>query len=368
MKGRERILAAIRGEATDRPPVSPFIFHNFVSEYTGKQDADPVSDAIKTYEDFGFDIMLRTCTVPGIMDETKCPGADWEVTQTRAGDSQAWCITTVIRTPEKSLRQIKKFYQVTRYEAVEAISEYFIKTPEDFRQFQKYQPPLPALDCSNITRASQMLSDKGVCGYWAQGAFNSVAFYRDINELLMDPFTEPEWYDEMIRYFSDRMLKIIRQFAAAGADIVYCGGNIGNGTLAGPVFFKNYIQPYEIEFARATKETGVYYLYHNCGNASSIMHLYPAIGMDIYESLTAYPYGDTVLENALKVLDGITVCGNLDQKDFLVRATPLEVEDEAKRLLKLASERGRFIVGTSDYLSEGTPYKNIEAFAKGCGL
>lgn len=169
----------------------------------------------------------------------------------------------------------------------------------------------------------------------------------------------------MITYFSDRMYDAIKQFKDAGADIVCCGGNVGNGTMVGPVFFKEYILPFEIEFTRKVKELGLYYLYHNCGDASSLLDLYSQIKMNIYESLTPPPYGDTLLEEALLKIDkSITLCGNIDQIDFLIKASPEEIRQEVKNVLMLAKRRGNFILGTTDYFCEGTPHENIKAFAE----
>jgi uroporphyrinogen-III decarboxylase len=113
------------------------------------------------------------------------------------------------------------------------------------------------------------------------------------------------------------------------------------------------------------KELGAYYLYHNCGDAASLLDQYSKIHMDIYESLTQPPYGDTVLEEALAKIDrSITLCGNIDQIEFLKKATPAEVSDKVKRVLELAKKRGNFILGTTDYFSEGTPHENIKAMAE----
>ena len=87
--------------------------------------------------------------------------------------------------------------------------------------------------------------------------------------------------------------------------------------------------------------------------------------MDIYESLTPKPFGDTNLEDALVKIDkSITLCGNIDQIAFLKEAEPGEIRHEVKRVLDLAKKRGKFILGTTDYFSEGTPCKNIKAFSE----
>lgn len=362
---RKWLLDFLRGRSVDRVPVIPFINDNFIQEFFHSQDVDPVEKGIEIYEYFGFDIILRPCNVWSYLSEAQCDAKNWRVSEFREDYQNGWMVSTVIKTPEKELVQRKKFNRATENEVVEAVVEYYIKSEDDFEQFLKYQPPVPEYDCSIIGKARELLEDKGLAAPWVQGAFNSVSFYRKVDDLIVDPYVNPDFYGRMLTYFSNRMLNVVRQFAKAGADIVCCSGNVGNGTMAGPNFFKEFILPYEIDFFSKVRETGLFSLYHNCGDASSLLDLYSQIKMEIYESLTAPPYGDTILENALEKIDrNIILSGNIDQISFLRTATPEEIKKEVERVLRLAKKRGNFILGTTDYLSEGTPYKNIMALAE----
>jgi hypothetical protein len=365
MNGRLRLIKLLNGEEIDRIPVAPFIFNNYINEFFGQNDADPVIKGIEVYKHFGFDIILRTCNVWDYLNENACDSKYWRVSESRQETGNEWSVYTTIKTPERELKQKKQYKRVTEYEVVEAVTEYFIKDKDDFEQFVKYQPPVPSYDCSIITRARELLKDDGLCAPWVQGAFNMISFYRKLDDLILDPYLDPSLYDQMIRYFADRMLNVIGQFAKAGADIVCAGGNIGNASMVGPVFFKDHILPYEIEFAKRAKSKNVYYLYHNCGDASLLLDMYSDIGMDIYESLTPPPYGDTSLSDALTKIDKhITLCGNIDQIGFLRNSTPKQIRQSVKTVLMAAKKRGNFILATTDYFSEGTPYENILAFAK----
>lgn len=106
-------------------------------------------------------------------------------------------------------------------------------------------------------------------------------------------------------------------------------------------------------------------MYHNCGDGKSLMPLIDQMSMDIYESLTPPPFGDTVLSEALETIrPPKALLGNLDQIDFLVHATPDEVLRRTRDILEAAKKRGHFILATSDYISEGTPEENLYAFAQ----
>ena len=365
MKSRELLIRTINGEKVDRVAVAPFIYNNFIHEFYKSNEVDTVEKGIEVYKHFGFDIILRTCNVFDYLSETACDSKNWRVTEQKKEEGRQWSVTTTIRTPERELTQVKRYSKATEYETVEAVVEYYIKDEEDFLQFVKYQPPVPKYDCSVIAKARELLGEDGLAAPWAQGAFNSVSFYRKLDDLIVDPFIDPDFYREMMNYFSGRMFETIKQFAAAGADIICCGGNVGNATMVGPVFFKEYVLPYEIEFTKKVKALGVYYLYHNCGDAALLLDYYPQIQMNIYETLTASPYGDTILEDALRKIDrNITLSGNIDQIEFLKTASEEEVRQKVRNVLESAKTRGNFILAATDYFSEGTPYANIHAFAK----
>lgn len=365
MTGRGRLIKLLNGEKVDRVPVAPFIFNNFINEFYKSSSVDSVEKGIEVYKHFGFDIILRTCNVWDYLSEAACDSKNWQVGEVKEDEGKEWTITTIIKTLEKELTQKKRYNRATENEVLEAVVEYYIKDEDDFEQFIKYQPPVPEYDCSIIKKARELLGDDGLAAPWAQGAFNSVSFYRKLDDLIVDPYINPDFYKKMILYFSGRMFETIKQFADAGADIICCGGNVGNATMVGPKFFREYILPYEIEFTKKVKDLGVFYLYHNCGDAALLLDYYSQIKMNIYESLTALPYGDTRLEDALLKIDkSITLCGNIDQIDFLKKAPADEIRQEVKRVLELAKKRGNFIFATSDYFSEGTPYENIRALAE----
>ena len=374
MTGRERIVKVLNGEKVDRIPIAPFIFYNTIDEYVEKQNTTAldstvgdmvyIEKGIELYEKFGFDIILRTANCFDYLNEVSDVEGKWQVTSETNGDDDDWSISTTITTPERILSQKKNYHRATPHEVVEAITEYPIKSSVDFDQFVKYQPPVKTFETSHISRAKDILGDRGIVAPWAQGSFNSVSFYRALDQLIMDPYTDLGFYRSMMYYFSERMFELIRQLAAAGADMICAGGNVANGKTAGPAFFKEYVLPFEVDFTQRVKNLAVYYLYHNCGDAKSLYDVYSPIKMNVFETLTAPPYSDGDIQLALDTFDrDIVLSGNLDQIDLLVHGTPEQIRQKVKEITDTAKPYGNFILAASDYFSEGTPYENIQAFA-----
>ena len=160
---------------------------------------------------------------------------------------------------------------------------------------------------------------------WVQGAFNEVAYLVRGHAVLLDPLDDEGFYRTMISYFLDRNLEKMRQFVAAGAEFLSVGGNEANGATVGPDYFRRYVLEYEVRLMSALHACGGRAIYHNCGRAALLLPILREIGMDVYESLTPPPFGDTDLAEAVRIMQGVGLMGGIDQIEFLRKATPAMV-------------------------------------------
>jgi uroporphyrinogen-III decarboxylase len=224
------------------------------------------------------------------------------------------------------------------------------------------------VDTAGITKAKRLVCDtgRGMIAPWIQGAFNHLAFYyRKLDDLLMDAMINAPFYNRMMEYFLERNKQIIAQYINARVDAFSYAGNIASGKLIGVEFFQKYVFPYEKHLIDFIKSKGVYVQYHNCGYGMRLFPAYKDLGMNVYESMTPPPFGDTDFELAIEVMPKlITLSGNIDQIEFLKTATPMQVRQKVKEILEKAKKRGNFILSTTDYFGEGTPHENIFAFAQ----
>jgi len=360
------ILQTLEGRKTDRVPVAPFINVNYVDEFFGQTGMDPVEKTIEVYDRFGFDIIFRNSTSDHL-NEKHASGPEWHVQQQREDvvPEKEYNIVTTVTTPQKVLRQVKQYRRNSPFEIVEAHSEYFIKDEDDFRQFVKYQPPVPEYDNSNTRRARELLGKRGCIAPWVQGVFNMVSMYRKLDDLLVDAYVSPHFYNEMMDYFSQRVIAVLRQYKDNGAEMVSCGGNVAAGGVVGASYFKEYICGHEAAFFAKINDMGLHSIYHNCGDAAHLMPLYESIGMHMYESLTPPPYGDTDLAYALETMPKhITLSGGFDQITLLREGTPDQIDDQVKKMMSLVKKRGNFIMAATDYFNENTSEEKVDAFAQ----
>jgi uroporphyrinogen decarboxylase len=122
---------------------------------------------------------------------------------------------------------------------------------------------------------------------------------------------------------------------------------------------------YENCLCRQIHKAGAFVVYHNCGDAQRIMHLYNDLEIDAWGYLTGAPYGDVDLDDALRVIrPNLALRGNIDQVEFLRTAAPKAVKAKVRDLLAKAKPRGNWILSTTDFPAEGEPYENLHAFVE----
>ena len=371
MTSRERLLRTFRREKTDRVPIAPFLYYNNVYEmfrykpridnFFDPDDFDPIQKFIDYCDYFGFDVLHTLGSVWDAYTLNK-PGQDWDVRVTFEGGDDEGREVIAISTPGGELRQVKEFRRSSTYLIVSALEEHSVKTKRDFEILARYAPPLDNIDCRLVRRARAAMGTKGLVVAQTHGAFNTLNQFRKLEDIMMDALEDAGFYRAMMEYFLGWQLKQNLKLIEAGADAVEMAGNMATSAV-GPRFFERYVLEYENRLARGVHDTGAFNIYHNCGDAAKIMHLYNQLDIDVWGYLTPPPFGDVDLDQALRVMrPDMILRGNVDQVEFLMKATPEQVRERVREVLLKAKPRGNWILSTTDFFFDGTPYANIQAF------
>jgi len=373
LTGRERLTKTFRGENVDRVSVSPFIWVNNVYEmfdYIPKIDTNMSPDDfdlpgkyMEYHDYFNFDVLFA----PGLLWDKYIPDTaeNWEVSIVKEGDTDNQKRTTVVKTPDGELKQIQNFKRSSKHLIVFAPQEYVIKTKKDFEIFAKYVPPARYIDIDLISRAKKVIGERGLVNPAIMGVFNTINQFRKLEDMMMDPIADEGFYREMMEFFADWNINhIVKDVIPSGADSIELGGNLATSGV-GPAFFKNYVLDYENKFADAIHKAGGFVVYHNCGDAQAIMHLYNDLHINVWGYVTGPPFGDVILDDVLKVIrPDMALRGNIDQVEFLRKASIPEIKERVRNLLEKVKPRGNWILSTSDFFFDETSYDNIKAFSE----
>jgi uroporphyrinogen-III decarboxylase len=382
VNGRERLLRTLKGEPVDRVPIAPFLYYNNVYEMFGFKpdletffdppDFDPVTKFVEYCDYFGFDVLHTLGSVwdfhtayNSTHDRSFALAWDnWDVTisDARKGDQKHRRVT--VRTPEGEISWAEEYRSTSTYLVVSAPVEYPIKSQQDFEVVRKYAPPCDNMDTRLISRAKEAVGDKGLVTTCMHGAFNQLAQYRSLEALMMDPMLDEGFYREMMDWSVETVLTRIKKIMEIGPDVIEMAANLASSAV-GPKFYARFVLEYERRLIDAIHDLGALVIFHNCGDAAKIMHLYNEMGMDCWGYLTPPPFGDVDLAEALRVIrPDMALRGNIDQVEFMIKATPEQVRNRVREVLLQVKPRGNWILSTTDFFFDGTPYENIVAFAE----
>jgi uroporphyrinogen decarboxylase len=381
LTGRQRLLQTLKGKPVDRIAIAPFLYYNAVYEmfdyrpridnFYDPADFDVVEKFIEYCDYFGFDVMHVPGSVwdqylHGSMRDRSITESDenWDVKIVDEGDYNENINRTIhIKTPSGNLLQRETYKRTSKYLIICNIDECLIKTPADFDILQLFMPPADKMDCSLITRARKACSDKGLTDTNTHGAFNIVSMFRNVEQLMMDPLVDEGFYRAMVEFFLPRLIQRAGKMIQAGADVIEVAAQLA-GSSVGPEFYRKYILDYENRLLKGIHELGGLTVFHNCGRARAIMHLYNEMDIDCWGYITPPPFGDVDLDEALRLIrPDMALRGNIDQVDFMVKASPQEVRERTREVVLKAKQRGNFILSTTDFFFDNTPYENIKAFA-----
>ena len=377
MTGNERILCTLEGALPDRVPITLFVQQEYLSYYYGKSGMDRVRDAALLAAELGFDLMTRQLTHERAF-WTRKSHPNWEVNKHQEISGGNIHRHLDIKTPAGILSQIESApYDPATFEGVHFVTtRYMINTPEDFEIFRKYVPAqdneyfeemkLAAIETNNL------VGDLGICCPWGTGGvFNAACILRDVSQLCIDPYEDENFYSEFMNFLSKILAKDHEMLAQTEYKCIGMQGNLANGRLVGPDFFRKNIQPYEQLLIDSVKSFGKYVLYHNCGPAKLLYNNYKEMKMTVWETVSPVPQGDNDIAEAKVVLGkDIVLSGNLDQIHFLKKASSAEVREATEKLITICKPGGKYLFATSDYLEPNTPLENVKAMietAMECG-
>jgi uroporphyrinogen decarboxylase len=369
MTPKQRLLETLKGNLPDRVPVAPFIQEEFLAwYYPDKPTVDRVVDAVELANELDFDLMAkhRRFEQPHFLRKSH---ANWEVCSSRWSTEGMHYTRLEIVTPARTLTEIEAVPEAGRATAgvTPATRKHLLESREDVDAFLEYFPPLDEQTAAEMDQTvcqwQAILGDRGVLAPWGwTGVFNFAARLRGIETLMTAPYDDEDLYRVLMDRLATAMGDYNGRFARAGVECIGIQGHMANSNTVSPAYFRKYVLPYERTMVEAIHAAGAATVWHNCGFARSLYANYRELGMTVWETVSEPPRGDNTLADAKAAVgDRICLLGNLDQVDFLKRATPAQVADATRRIVAVGKPGGRYIFAASDFLEKGTPKDNVVA-------
>ena len=188
---------------------------------------------------------------------------------------------------------------------------------------------------------------------------------RGFEDFMVDMMVDEEaaWHliDHNFQFFCE-YTRMILEKAEGLVDAIGIFNDLGNqqSMMISPQLYRKYFKERQRDYIRMAKGFGVKVFYHSCGHVTEILPDLVEIGADIIDPLQFNALG--VSPAQLRALcPGVTLHGGLDTQGLLVRGSPGEVREAARKLKRELGAQGRYVLSCSHLLQVDVPLENIEA-------
>lgn len=213
--------------------------------------------------------------------------------------------------------------------------------------------------CSNYSQYAIVTGGSG-----QPDLVNATSKGRGMEQVLMDIATEDEVGIAIMMKRADFMYEVTKrtlELAGDRIDILHLGEDTATqqGRLVSPDTFESFFRPRIQRFIDLGHEFGCKVLMHSCGDCHDIMPTFIEMGLDVLEALQPEPAGmdpETIRETCFKKL---AFCGMISTQKTLPFGTEEECREEARHRLDVIAPGGGYIFAPSHCVQPDTPVENL---------
>ncbi|UCE06019.1 MAG: hypothetical protein JSW07_20925 [bacterium] len=369
MTSKERLLITLKGGQADYVPVSPDIsvmvpdrltgrpFHEIHldgREHFGWTSATHGEAYVEAVKYFGFDGFYMYGGLKQIKPEGR-PEFQSEVIDVTEGK----LVKRISHTAKGDLTEEELFFaDEPPWREVKPLKN----LPQDFEKL-KLMMGESNWDWEKEYRDKHVIGDLGV--YLGMvPVFQDWYFHNrqgGFEQMVVDYMMEPQLIEEIHEFWMEWALANVRAMIRANADVIMLGGSSASLSVSSPKLFRQFELPFIQQASTICRESGIVSHLHVCGRSMELVEIV-AEESDLasMEPLEEPPSGNVDLRE-LKRRFGKKLClkGNINTTDFMLRASPHQIEEKCKKLIDDAADSGGFILSTGDQCGRDTPDANI---------
>ena len=327
MTNRERIIAAVKFQQTDKLPYNV----DLTSQMKEKMLADP-------------------------------KGAECWGKINNHMSSAAW-----LNSPQKEVKSghfVDEFGVVWNKTGADkdigVIDNKLISSPDDFLKYD-----FPKVDEDFIRRACEWEAnrkgDNALVADLGFSLFERAWTLCSMEDLLCYMITDPDFVHELMQKITDYNLRKVEISLEYDIDINYFGDDWGQqkGLIMGPAHWREFIKPYVKQMYDKAKGGGRIIAQHSCGDNSEILDELIEIGLDVYQTFQPEVYP---LEVYKPILDNrLTIWGGISTQQDLPNKTPDEIREITKNTIDIMWKNGGFIAAPTHAVPHDVPVENLIA-------
>lgn len=378
MTGRERILAAFRGEQPDYVPFAPNIWQWFYYHQTHNSLPPELAEArhpVDALRCLGADILARWDTQHSVRTVYKAG----EFTEEYAGDGD-WddvMVTSFNRYPAHKSQCRRKFvspegtltqtWEYTREAGADFEAEHWWKTWDEYPavlfmlEAREY-----AFDENHFRAWVERVGNDGLvmlhltesplkAFHWLAGPENASLFMLD----------HPEEMQALARIHEKKALALLESVVDNPLAELFISLDNLDSVFYPPYFYRDYCQSFFSRAAEMIHRRKKVFVVHACGHSRVLLPMVGASGVDCLEGVTPRPLGDVELSEVrgLAGAESFTVNGGMDAHRQEIREeSERSLHDYTQRLFESMGDKRHFIFASSCNTSYLAPWQNLTYF------
>ena len=340
MNRRGRLMATLRGERVDRPPVSFY-------EINGLDEDPENTDPFNIYSDPSWRplieltrektdrIVMRGTTYSGILPDPVDSLADIQTTIENGSEYQVKRIQAGKRT---LISRTRRDVDVNTVWTVEP----YLKDVDDLKAFLDL--PTPALefnpDCTPVLQAEALLGDTGIVMIDTPDPLCLAAAMFEMGEFTVIAWTERKLFHRLLEWFAadlHRRTELISALLPGRLWRIY-GPEYASAPYLSPSLFREYVVRYDRPMVEAIQRHGGYARIHSHGGLKDILDDIVSMDPDGLDPIEPPPQGDVTLRYVRRHYgENMVLFGNLEASD--IEQLPTEqFADKVRRALDEGTE------------------------------
>jgi hypothetical protein len=335
MTRRERLMATLKGEQVDRPPVSFY-------ELNGLDEAPENDDPFNIYTHPSWLPLIELTrektdriVMRGVGQATITPDPIEDVSTTESSLRDGSRFTT--RRVQAGGRTLTA--RMRRDPDVNTVwtEEHLLKDADDLRAFLEIPPPLPTgtIDTQTVVDAETDLGDTGIVMIDTPDPLCLAASLFDMGEYTVLAMTEKALFHQLLERFASTLLPKTEAVAKALPGRLWriYGPEYASPPYLPPYLFREYVCRYVKPMIDAIHRYGGYVRIHSHGNLQAILDDIVSMGADGLDPIEPPPQGDVELSYVRELYGkNLVLFGNLEVSDIENLPTP-QLADKVKRAI-----------------------------------
>lgn len=337
MNRRERLMATLRGEPVDRPPVS---FYEINGLDERPDDPDPFNiyshpswaPLIELAREKSDRIVMRSVPLRGASADPLAPLTTvetWTDDTSRFTRRTIRCGRHVFTCTDRRDRDVNTTWRL----------EHFLKGPDDLRAWLELPPPAfdGEPDVTGVLAAEAALGDSGIVMIDTPDPLCLAADLFLMADYTVVAATEPVLFHRLLECFAEFLWPKTEAVARAAPGRLWriYGPEYASVPYLHPRFFAEYVVRYDTPMVQAIQRMGGYARLHCHGRLKAILDGIAATGCDGLDPIEPPPQGDVELrEVRAKYGRQMVLFGNLEASDI----ETLPAEEFAAKIRRALAE------------------------------